>query len=62
MMTGVDGIPPKLLKEIVQQISTTLAKVFNLSLEEGIVPSEWKDANNTRLFKGGGTSQTIIDQ
>ena len=30
---GVDGIPPKLLKEIVEQISTPLAK-------KGIVPSE----------------------
>ena len=29
---GVDGIPPKLLKEIVEQISTPLAKLFNLSL------------------------------
>ena len=35
----IDGIPPKLLKEIVEQISTPLAKVFNLSLEKGIVPS-----------------------
>ena len=34
--------PPKLLKEIVEQISTPLAKVFNLSLEKGIVNSEWK--------------------
>ena len=50
---GVDGIPPKLLKEIVEQISTPLAKLFNLSLEEGIVPSEWKDANITPLFKKG---------
>ena len=33
---GVDGIPSKLFKEIVEQISTPLAK---LSLE-GIVPSE----------------------
>ena len=48
---GVDGIPPNLLKEIVEQISTLLAKVFNLSLEEGIVPSEWKEANITLLFK-----------
>ena len=32
---GVDGIPPKLHKEIVEQISTPLAKLFNLSLEEG---------------------------
>ena len=35
---GVDGMPPKLLKEIVEQISTPWAKVFNLLIEEGIVP------------------------
>ena len=34
---GVDWIPPKVLKEIVEQLSTTLAKVFNFSLEEGMV-------------------------
>ena len=49
---GVDGIPPKQVKEIVEQISTPLAKLFNLSLE-GIVPSEWKEANITPLFKKG---------
>ena len=48
---GVDGIPPKLLKEIVEQISAPLTKLFNLSLEEGTVPSEWKEANITPLFK-----------
>ena len=48
---GVDGIPPKLLKEIVEQISTPLANLFYLSLEEGMVPSEWKEANITPLFK-----------
>ena len=47
----VDGIPPKLLKEIVEQISTPLAKLFNLSLEEGIVPSELKEENIMPLFK-----------
>ena len=50
-LPGVDGIPPKLLKEIVEQISTPLQKVFYLSLEEGIVSSEWKEANITPLFK-----------
>ena len=54
---GVDGIPPKLLKEIVEQISTPLAKLFNLSLEEGIVPLEWKEANITPLFKKGSRNK-----
>ena len=54
---GVDGIPPKLLKEIVEQISTPLAKLFNLSLEEGIFPSEWKEANITPLFKKGSRNK-----
>ena len=39
---GVDEIPPKLLLEIIEQINIPLATVFNLSLEEGIVPLEWK--------------------
>ena len=30
---GVDGIPPKLLMETVEQISVPLARVFNLSLK-----------------------------
>ena len=50
---NLNRIPPKLLKEIVEQISTPLAKVSNLSPEEGIVPSEWKEANITPLFKKG---------
>ena len=48
---GVDGIPPKILKETVEQISTPLAHVFNMSLQEGIVPFEWKEANIIPLFK-----------
>ena len=46
------GFLQKLLLEIVEQISITLATVFNLSLEEGIVPLEWKDENITPSFKG----------
>ena len=46
---GVDAIPPKLLLDIVEQISIPLATVFSLSLEEGIVPLEWKEANTIPL-------------
>ena len=37
---GLDGIPPKLLMVTVEQISVPLARRFNLSLKEGVVPFE----------------------
>ena len=48
---GLDGIHPKLLLELIEHISIPLATVFNLSLEEGMVPIKWKEANIIPLFK-----------
>ena len=56
--SGVDGIPPKLILEIVEQINIAFATVFNLSLEEGIVPLEWKEANIIPLFKKGSRNKS----
>ena len=53
--TGVDGISPKLLKQTVEQISTPLAHVFNMSLQEGIA---WKEANIIPLFKNGSRNKS----
>ena len=50
---GVDGILLRLLMETVEQISIPLARVFNLSLKEGVVPFERKEANIMPLFKNG---------
>ena len=50
---GMDGIPPKLLMETVEHISIPLAIVLNLSLKEGVVPVEWKEANITPFFLKG---------
>ena len=55
---GVDGIPPKLLMETVEQISIPLARVFNLSLKEGVVPFEWNEANIIPLFKKGSRNKS----
>ena len=54
----VDGISPKILKETVEQISTPLAHAFNMSLQEGIVPFEWKEANIIPLFKKGSRNKS----
>ena len=56
---GVDGLPPKILKETVEQISKPLAHVFNMSLQEGIVPLEWKEANIIPLFKKGSRNKSV---
>ena len=50
---------PKILKETVEQISTPLAHVFNMSLKEGIVPFEWKEANIIPLFKKGSRNKSV---
>ena len=42
---GIDGITPKLLKVIAEEISVPLAIMFNLALRERTVPREWKHAN-----------------
>ena len=60
---GVDGIPPKLLMETGEQI-TTLARVFNLSLKE----REWFFLNGKKqtsyhyLKRIQEISQKIIGQ
>ena len=56
---GVDGIAPKILKETVEQMCTPLAHVFNMSLQEGIVPLEWKEANIIPLFKKGSRNKSV---
>ena len=54
---GDDPIPPNLRTEIVEQICTPFVNVFNVLLQEGIVPSEWKEANITSLFEKGSRNK-----
>ena len=56
---AVDRLSPKILKETVEQISKPLAHVFNMSLHEGIVPLEWKEANIIPLFKKGSRNKSV---
>ena len=51
--TGMDGIPPRLLKVAADEICVPLAHILNSSLSTGVFPSEWKTARVTPIFKSG---------
>ena len=48
---GPDGIPGRILKELANEIASSLCKLFNQSLSLGVVPTKWKFANVTPVYK-----------
>jgi len=53
---GADDLPPRLLLQIKDQISYPLFLLFRKSLDEGIVPKDWKMSNVSPIFKKGSRS------
>ena len=50
---GPDRIHPRILKETSQCKTSPLEKIFRKSLDEGILPDDWKSANVTAIHKNG---------
>jgi hypothetical protein len=53
---GLDGIGPRVLKELGSKLALALADILTTSMEEGVVPKTWKEANLTPVFKKGAKS------
>ena len=51
--TGPDCIPAKVLKEMAEELSPSLALIFSASLQQGKIPQDWRKALITPLFKKG---------
>lgn len=52
---GPDGLHPRILKEVAEQIAHPLAIIFDLSIASSTVPSQWKKANVCPIFKKGSS-------
>ena len=50
---GPDEIPGRLLKEGAPWLAEPLTRLFNMSLQSGSLPSDWRRANVTPVFKKG---------
>ena len=53
---GPDEIHPKMLKELVSIISLPLSILLNRSMQEGVVPTDWKKAYVSAIYKKGSKS------
>ena len=51
--TGLDNLPSRMLKIAAGVLAPSLAFLFNQSISSGIVPTEWKLAKVTPIFKKG---------
>jgi ribonucleases P/MRP protein subunit RPP40 len=56
--SGADNLSPRFLKEVQNEFSYPLLQLCKESLEEGIVPIDWKSANVCPIFKKGSKDQT----
>lgn len=54
---GLDGIHPRVIKEMKDELVEPLRILFTSSLEEGIVPEDWKVAHITAVFKKGNKKE-----
>jgi hypothetical protein len=53
---GLDDIGLRVLKEVGSSLAPALADISTSSMEEGVVPETWKEANVTPVFKKGAKS------
>jgi len=57
--TGADDIGPRLLYNTQHEICVPLYLLFPKSLDDGMIPDDWRSANVSPLYKSG--SRTNVD-
>ena len=55
--TGPDGVPCNLLKLCAYELAPVYTVLFQASLDQGCLPSDWKKANIVPVFKKGNRTK-----
>ena len=50
---GPDGITPRILKELANELEPALTLLYQTSIDSGIVPQDWRTAHVSPIFKKG---------
>ena len=50
---GPDGHPNRILQECAAEIAPAITAIFQKSVDSGELPEDWRDANDTPIFKKG---------
>ena len=58
---GPDELHPRLLKELVDEISEPLCRIMNKTLTEGELPKDWKLAHVTPIYKNKGAHNLAVN-
>ena len=56
--TGPDETSMRLLKELADELTPVYTLLFQASVNQGIIPSDWKEANVVPIFKKGREVQS----
>ena len=52
---GPDDIHPRLLRELAEFICGPISHLMNMSLDQSVIPNDWKNANICPVFKKGSS-------
>ena len=55
--SGPDQIPARLLKVLASELAPIYTFFFQVSLDQGLIPEEWKKASVVPIFKKGEKSK-----
>ena len=57
--TGPDDLSPYLIKRLSSALAPNVTRLINISLESGHVPTVWKEANVTAVYKKKGSKTDV---